>query len=99
MADEEVKMRIYVNADSTMSRGKYAAAAVHAALTAVGAHPGTPVIVLGGRRVDIEAMNVVIRDAGRTEVEPGTTTAGTDWGTAHAPTPRASEEYVEEEER
>lgn len=73
------KVRIYVNSDAKMSRGKYAAAAVHAALTAAGVHPGLPVIVLGSSREDIERMPTVIRDAGRTEVEPGTATAGTEW--------------------
>ena len=79
---EEPKVRIVVNSNSNMSRGKYAAAAVHAALTAAGVHPGLPVIVLGGQRDDVVRMRTVIRDAGRTEVEPGTPTAGTDWAPA-----------------
>lgn len=76
------KVRILVNSNSNMSRGKYAAAAVHAALTAAGVHPGLPVIVLGGQRDDVLRCATVIRDAGKTEVEPGTPTAGTDWSPA-----------------
>lgn len=79
----EPKMRIFVNSDVKMSRGKYAAQAVHAALLAVGAHPGVPVVVLGARASDIEQTQVQVRDAGRTEVEPGTLTAGTDWENEH----------------
>lgn len=76
---EEDRLVILVNGDVKMSRGKYAAQAVHAALIAVGAHPHVPVIVLGAKRADIEALPIQVRDAGRTEVEPGTLTAGTDW--------------------
>ena len=75
----EEKLVIRVNSDAKMSRGKYAAQAVHAALTALGVHPRIPVIVLGGKRSEIEQMSTVIQDAGRTEVEPGTVTAGTDY--------------------
>lgn len=64
---------------SYFSRGKFAAAAVHAALTAAGVHPGHAVIVLGANAREIEHLSTVIHDAGRTEVEPGTVTAGTDW--------------------
>lgn len=78
-ADDEPKVRIYVNSNSHMSRGKYAAAAVHAALTAAGVHPGLPVVVLGAQRDHVVKHTTVIHDAGRTEVEPGTPTAGTDW--------------------
>lgn len=75
MTDE----RIVIHANSNVSRGKFAAAAVHAALTAAGVHPGLPVIVLGAKPSDIEKHTTVIRDAGVTEVEPGTVTSGTDW--------------------
>lgn len=71
--------RVVIFANSNVSRGKYAAAAVHAALTAAGAHPGLPVIVLGAKPAEIKTRQTVIHDAGRTEVEPGTVTAGTDW--------------------
>lgn len=81
-AEHNKKLRILVNSNSNMSRGKYAAAAVHAALTAAGVHPGLPVIVLGGQRDDVLRCATVIRDAGKTEVEPGTPTAGTDWSPA-----------------
>ena len=77
--DDEEKVRIWVNSDATMSRGKYAAHAVHVALTAAGVHPGLPVVVLGAPRADIWKLNTVIHDAGRTELEPGTVTAGTNW--------------------
>lgn len=76
---EQPKLKIFMNTNIKMSRGKYAAHAVHAALTAAGVHPDIPVVVLGGKPRDIEKMNTSIRDAGRTELEPGTLTAGTDW--------------------
>ena len=62
---EDGKLRIYVNSDANMSRGKYAAQAVHAALIALNVHPGVPVIVLGASREDIESLDVIVRDAGR----------------------------------
>ena len=73
------KVRIYMNTNIKVSRGKYAAHAVHAALTAFGVHPGTPVVVLGAKPRDIENMRISIHDAGKTELEPGTLTAGTNW--------------------
>jgi PTH2 family peptidyl-tRNA hydrolase len=96
LIEEEGRMRIWVNSDTGMSRGKYAAAAVHAALTAAGVHPGVPVIVLGGQRDHIERMRTVIRDAGRTEVEPGTTTAGTDYVFEKALTPTDDERKMQD---
>jgi PTH2 family peptidyl-tRNA hydrolase len=76
---DEPKLRIYLNTNAKMTRGKAAAHAVHAALTAAGVHPGIPVVVLGAKPREIEAMRTSIRDEGRTELEPGTLTAGTDW--------------------
>lgn len=73
------KMTIFLNTNIKMTRGKAAAHAVHAALHAMGVHPNVPVIVLGAKPRDIENMRTQIRDAGRTELEPGTLTAGTDW--------------------
>jgi peptidyl-tRNA hydrolase, PTH2 family len=70
-------IKIYVK--SGLSRGKAAAAAVHAALLALDVHPNVPVIVLSGNNKDIEDRRIVVRDAGKTEVEPGTMTAGTDY--------------------
>ena len=75
----EQRLMVVVSTDTRMSRGKYAAQAVHAALTLLGVHPGVPVIVLGGTKGRIRKMDVQIRDAGRTEVEPGTLTAGAEW--------------------
>ena len=77
---EEKRLVIYMN-DSLgkrWSRGKYAAHAVHAALEAAGVHHGGAVVVLGAKPRDIEKLAFVIHDAGRTELEPGTLTAGTD---------------------
>lgn len=76
---EEPKVKIYMNTNITMSRGKFAAHAVHAALMAAGVHPGIPIVVLGAKPRDIENMRTSIHDEGRTELEPGTLTAGTDW--------------------
>jgi len=69
------EVRIVLNTNVKMSRHKAAAQAVHAALFAFGIQHGR-VVVLGGRPADVEAMDTVIRDAGLTEVEPGTLTAG-----------------------
>ncbi len=75
------KLRIYVNRTikDKASPNKIAAHAVHAALTAFGVHPGVKVIVLDKGPTAIEKMRVAIHDAGHTELEPGTLTAGTDW--------------------
>ena len=69
------EVRILVNTNVSMSRHKAAAQAVHAALAAFGIPHGR-VVVLGGRPDEVAAMDVVVRDAGRTEVAPGTLTAG-----------------------
>lgn len=68
--------RMTILANSNVSRGKYAAAAVHAALAYYGIEHGA-VIVLGAKPADIEGeCFIIINDAGRTEVDPGTVTAG-----------------------
>ena len=68
--------RMTILANSNTSRGKFAAAAVHAALAHYGIDHGA-VIVLGATPGVIETeCELVIRDAGRTEVTPGTVTAG-----------------------
>jgi len=69
------EVRVLLNRDVTMSRGKACAQAVHAALRAFDVPHGR-VVVLGGTAEEVAAMDVVVRDAGLTEVEPGTLTAG-----------------------
>jgi peptidyl-tRNA hydrolase, PTH2 family len=69
------EVRILINTNVRMTRHKAAAQAVHAALTAFGIDHGR-VVVLGGRPDEVRAMDVVVHDAGRTEVAPGTLTAG-----------------------
>lgn len=75
------KLRIYLNRKlrDKATTNKLAAHAVHAALQAFGVHPGVKVIVLDAGPTKIEQMRVSIRDAGHTELEPGTLTAGTNW--------------------
>ncbi|UVG35152.1 peptidyl tRNA hydrolase [Microbacterium phage Cece] len=73
------KMRIYLNRNNDWTPNKRAAHAVHAALIAVGAHPDCKVIVLDGGPTKIAEMTTVVHDAGHTELEPGTLTAGTNW--------------------
>jgi len=76
--------RLTIKANSNVSRGKFAAAAVHAALNHYGFDHGA-VIVLGAKPSEIEAECVdVVHDAGRTEVDPGTVTAGV-WAHTDAP--------------
>lgn len=75
------KLRIYLNRKlrDKATPNKLAAHAVHAALQAFGVHPGVKVIVLDAGPTKIEQMRVAIHDAGHTELEPGTLTAGTNW--------------------
>lgn len=69
------EVRVLLNKNVTMSRGKAAAQAVHAALQAFDIPHGR-VVVLHGKPDEVAAMDYVIRDAGRTEIESGTMTAG-----------------------
>lgn len=73
------RLVVRINNNAKMSRGKAAAQAVHAALALYGIEQDYPVIVLGGKRHEIEACEVTVADAGRTEVTPGTLTAGASW--------------------
>ena len=78
-------MKIFVRSDLKLSRGKYAAQAAHAALLLVGAHPGGRVVVLGGKREDVEGASAVVTDAGRTEVDPEKVTAGATFDEGEGP--------------
>lgn len=75
----QAKMRIYMNRNNDWTPNKRAAHAVHAALIAVGAHPDCKVVVLDKGPTKIKDMDTVVHDAGHTELDPGTLTAGTNW--------------------
>jgi PTH2 family peptidyl-tRNA hydrolase len=75
------KMRIYLNRalKDKATPNKLAAHAVHAALVALGVHPDCKVVVLDAGPTKIKQMTTVIHDAGHTQLDPGTMTAGTNW--------------------
>lgn len=79
MVDDSQKIKIFMNTNAKMSRGKYAAHAVHAALNAAGVEYPHAVVVLGAPKAEVEKLSTIIHDAGHTELVPGTLTAGTDW--------------------
>jgi len=72
---DETSVRILINENAKMTPGKMAAQAVHAALLAYGIDHGR-VVVLMGRPNQVKAMDVLVHDAGTTELAPGTLTAG-----------------------
>lgn len=81
---DDGRIRVFVNSNLGWSRGKMAAHVAHTVLTAAGIHPDVPIVVLGAKPRVIEEMATHIRDEGRTELEPGTLTAGTDYVFASA---------------
>lgn len=87
----ERRLVIRVNSNAKMSRGKAAAHAVHAALKLYGIEYEHPVIVIGGKPDEILAQTVHVRDAGRTELEPGTLTARASWEYKERTDPGVSE--------
>jgi len=74
--DDSTRIVVYLNKNVDMSPGKAAAQAVHAVLTLLGIHPGFPVVVLRGSKRTVLAQEATVLDAGRTEIAPGTLTAG-----------------------
>lgn len=86
-------IKIFMNNNADMSKGKYAAQAVHCALNAAGVEHGS-VVVLGGPKKLVESMHTTIHDAGLTELRPGTLTAGTDWEPENTPAGRTEDEAL-----
>lgn len=64
------------NLQGKISPGKLAAHAAHAALAAYGIVYAHPIVVLAAGKGRVEAMPISIRDAGHTELAPGTVTTG-----------------------
>ena len=75
-ADAPPDDRMVILANSNVSRGKFAAAAVHAALAYYGIPHGAVIVLGASPGVIADECEIVIHDAGRTEVTPGTVTAG-----------------------
>ncbi|UOE45921.1 hypothetical protein [Agromyces larvae] len=76
MSTEPLRIWWNKNLHGKISPGKLAAHAAHAALRAYGIEYDHPIVVLAAGRGRIESMPITVRDEGRTELEPGTLTAG-----------------------
>lgn len=78
MTTEPPPLRIWWNKNlhGKISPGKLAAHAAHAALEAYGITHEHAIVVLAAGKAKIEAMPLNIRDAGHTELAPGTLTTG-----------------------
>lgn len=72
----EGEERLTILANRDVSRGKFAAAAVHAALNHYGIDHGAVIVLMASKAEITDQCTSVVRDAGRTEVDPGTVTAG-----------------------
>lgn len=77
-AGDREPLRIWWNRNlqGKISPGKLAAHAAHAALAAYGIVYEHPIVVLAAGKARIEQMPISIRDAGHTELAPGTVTTG-----------------------
>lgn len=83
----EQPLRIFLNRNllKKASLGKLAAHAAHAALAAYGIKYTHPIVVLMGSKTKVENLPITIHDAGHTELEPGTLTAGAEASKAVTP--------------
>lgn len=93
----ETRLVVKMNKDLKMSKGKYAAQAIHAALLLTRSHHGGPVVVLGGTKGQVQKCDVVVVDSGRTEVKPNSTTAGAYWDERVIPLDKVEALAVESE--
>lgn len=85
-------LKIWYNRNLKVSPGKLAAHAVHAALKTYGIEYDHRVVVLAASKNKVAEMPVSIRDAGHTELEPGTVTTGTE--ESRSPLPKGLHERI-----